>query len=545
MAICYTLKSVGLNLEVLLNCKPNQKLMGTFRSVITVGMGTLIALSDIGASLGQTEASGDRLPSPTPETAASSGETRDRTAPTEGLQAQGVTPRVENVPEYLTPNPNPLQFPTERDEVEILGTQPLTLEQALQIAEQNSQQLQEALLTVDRNRAALREARAALYPNLGVQSSLSRSSSTGADLANQRQRQQLGDNAPPAEGGNTSLDGGVELTYNLYNSGRRSGQIGLAETQLLVSELDLERVLADLRLEVREAYYNLQESDDQIDISLSAVQSSEQSLRDAEALERAGLGTRFDVLRARVQLADASQALIQAQAQQRIRRREISRILNVSQVVDISAAEPVEISGLWNLSLEDSIVLALRNRAELEQLLLQRELTDYQRQIALSALGPQVNLFASYNVVEVFGDDLNLADGYNVGGRVQWNLYDGGAARARAVQEERNIEIAETRFGQFRNQVRLQVEQAYFNLRSNFENIQTSNIAVDQARESLRLARLRFQAGVGTQTDVLTAETELTRAQNNRLRAIVTYNRALASMERAIGNVNEGLISTP
>lgn len=545
MAICYTLKSVGLNLEVLLNCKPNQKLMGTFRSVITVGMGTLIALSDMGASLGQTEASGDRLPSPTPETASSSGETRDRTAPTAGLQAQGVTPRVENVPEYLTPNPNPLQFPTEPDEVEILGTQPLTLEQALQIAEQNSQQLQEALLTVERNRAALREARAALYPNLGVQSSLSRSSSTGADLANQRQRRQLGDNAPPAEGGSTSLDGGVELTYNLYNSGRRSGQIGFAETQLLVSELDLERVLADLRLEVREAYYNLQEVDDQIDISLSAVQSSEQSLRDAEALERAGLGTRFDVLRARVQLADAAQALIQAQAQQRIRRREISRILNVSQVVDISAAEPVEISGLWNLSLEDSIVLALRNRAELEQLLLQRELTDYQRQIALSALGPQVNLFASYNVVEVFGDDLNLADGYNLGGRVQWNLYDGGAARARAVQEERNIEIAETRFGQFRNQVRLQVEQAYFNLRSNFENIQTSNIAVDQARESLRLARLRFQAGVGTQTDVLTAETELTRAQNNRLRAIVTYNRALASMERAIGNVNEGLISTP
>lgn len=519
--------------------------MGTFRYLITVGMGTLIALSDIGASLGQTETSGDRLPSPTPEPAFSSGDTQDKTSSTEGLQAQGATPTVENVPEYLTPNSNPLQFPTETDEVEIVGTQPLTLEQALQIAEQNSQQLQEALLTVERNRAALREARAALYPNLSVQSSLSRSSSTGADLANQRQRQQLGDNAPPPEGGSNSLDGGVELTYNLYNSGRRSGQIGLAETQLLVSELDLERVLADLRLEVREAYYNLQEADDQIEISLSAVQSSEQSLRDAEALERAGLGTRFDVLRARVQLADAAQSLTQARAQQRIRRREIARILNVSQVVDISAAEPVEISGLWNLSLEESIVLALRNRAELEQLLLQRELTDYQRQIALSALGPQVNLFASYNAVEVFGDDLNFADGYNVGGRLQWNLYDGGAARARAVQEERNIEIAETRFGQFRNQVRLQVEQAFFNLRSNFENIQTSNIAVDQARESLRLARLRFQAGVGTQTDVLTAETELTRAQNNRLRAIVTYNRALASMERAIGNVNEGLISTP
>ncbi|MGL5192920.1 MAG: hypothetical protein ACRC8Y_04895, partial [Chroococcales cyanobacterium] len=112
--------------------------MGTFRYLITVGMGTLIALSDIGASLGQTEASGDRLPSPTPEPASSSEETPGITAPRAGLQAQGVTPRVENVPEYLTPNPNPLQFPTESDEVEIVGTQPLTLEQALQIAEQNS-----------------------------------------------------------------------------------------------------------------------------------------------------------------------------------------------------------------------------------------------------------------------------------------------------------------------------------------------------------------------------------------------------------------------
>jgi OMF family outer membrane factor len=262
-------------------------------------------------------------------------------------------------------------------------------------------------------------------------------------------------------------------------------------------------------------------------------------LRDAEARERAGVGTRFDVLRARVQLANSEQDLTQSLSQQRIRRRELAQILNITQSVDVSAADEVEIAGLWELSLEESIIQAFQNRAELEQQLVQREINEQQRRAALAALGPQVSLFANYNVIDIFDDDQGLADGYALGARLQWNLYDGGAAKARAAQEEKNIEIAENRFTSQRNQIRTQVEQAYYNLQSNFRNIQTANIALDQAKESLRLARLRFQAGVGTQTEVLDAETELTRAENNRLQAIVRYNRALASMRRSITNLDD------
>ncbi len=57
---------------------------------------------------------------------------------------------------------------------------------------------------------------------------------------------------------------------------------------------------------------------------------------------------------------------------------------------------------------------------------------------------------------------------------------------------------------------------------------------MEQAREALRLARLRFQAGVGTQTDVISAENDLTQAEGNRVTAILDYNRALASLNRAI-----------
>ncbi|MCJ8281269.1 MAG: TolC family protein, partial [Rivularia sp. ALOHA_DT_140] len=97
-----------------------------------------------------------------------------------------------------------------------------------------------------------------------------------------------------------------------------------------------------------------------------------------------------------------------------------------------------------------------------------------------------------------------------------------------------DIQIAETQFSSQRNQIRFQVEQAYSQLQSNLENVQTSGAALNQAVESLRLARLRFQAGVGTQLEVLDAENALTQAEGNRITAILDYNRALASLQRAV-----------
>jgi outer membrane protein TolC len=133
-----------------------------------------------------------------------------------------------------------------------------------------------------------------------------------------------------------------------------------------------------------------------------------------------------------------------------------------------------------------------------------------------------------------------------LGARLQWNFFDGGAARARAKQETASIAIAESTFASQRNQFRFDVEQAFFTLNANRENIQTASFALERAQESLRLARLRFQAGVGTQTDVINQQTALTTARGNRLRAILDYNRALADLQRAISNLpNSNLFALP
>ncbi|MBG1242495.1 TolC family protein [Nostoc sp. NZL] len=436
------------------------------------------------------------------------------------------------IPENLIPISNPLQFPTKPEEVTLQGNQPITLAQALELARRNNRDLQVSLLELERNRASLREAQAALLPTLNVSTDVTRSQSAGSQLSSELQEQQTGISSPDEAG--TSFSGQAQLSYNIYTSGRVQANIRAAEEQVRFNELAVETQSEEIRLNVATEYYNLQQADEQVRIAQSAVQNSEASLRDAEALERAGVGTRFDVLRSQVNLANAQQDLTNARSQQAIARRRLATRLSLPQAVNISAADPVQLAGLWNQSLEQSIVLAFQNRPELQQQLAQRNISEQQRRQALGELGPQVSLVASYNLLDQFDDGVSITDGYSLGVRASLNLYDGGAARARADQSKANIAIAETQFAEQRNQIRFQVEQAYSTQQSSLENVQTANTALEQAREALRLARLRFQAGVGTQTDVINSENDLTRAEGNRVTAILDYNRALAQLQRSV-----------
>lgn len=430
---------------------------------------------------------------------------------------------VQAVPSYLNPNPNLLQFPTKPSEVRIQGTQPITLAQALELARRNNRQLQASIITLQRNQAVLKQAQATLLPNANLQTSIQRSGSSGST------------SDPTGQfSTNTNFTGSANLTYDLYTSGQRLANIRAAEEEVRYYRLDVERLSEDTRLNVTSAYYDVQSGDQQVRIQQAAVINAQASLRDTQALERAGVGTRFEVLQAQVNLATNQQSLTNALAQQRIYRRTLVNLLSLSQSVDISAADPVTLAGLWNQSLEQSIVLAFQNRPELQQQLAQRNISEQRRRQALSQLGPQVSLVAQYGLSDVFNDGRSVDDNYTIGVRANLLLFDGGSVRAQADQYKADTRSAEVQFASQRNQIRLQVEQAYFQLQSNLENVQTSNAALEQAREALRLARLRFQAGVGTQTDVINQEAALTQAEGNRITAILNYNRALAQIQRYV-----------
>ncbi len=426
---------------------------------------------------------------------------------------------IEGLPNSLFSDPNPLSFPTQASEVDVDQNPVVTLEQAIALAYQNNQTLQASLLALEQAEAGVEAAGADRLPTVGV----------GANL-----------NSTQNNGSRTTLGGSVEVQYDVLTGGTREATIRAAELQREVSALTVEAQQEQIRLATANSYYDLQNAGEQIRINQSFLDEAARNLRDAQLRQDVGVGTKFDTLRAEVQFANARQSLIQAQGSQRIARRDISRLLNLPPTSGLTAT-PVQVAETWPLTLEESILLAFQNRAELEQQLLQADISEQQRRQALAAVRPQVSVFASYapqfiiNGASAFEDDFQ--DSVSFGARLNWQLYDGGAARARARQQEIGSAIAEEQFSETLDQVRFDVEQAYFNLETNQENILTSQIAVAQAEEALALANLRLQAGVGTQLDVLTAQSELTQAQGNNVAAILGYNRALVAIERAISNV--------
>jgi outer membrane factor, OMF family len=542
--------------------------------------------------------------------------------PTDGLDNSQSSPSstdddsdtTANPLQKLNPDPDLLKVPSEAvDEIDL--TEPITLQQAIELAKRNNLDLRVVELQLQQSRAGLKQAQSANFPIVSFQGDLSRTDSsvfeltarpivvdaeaesevTGRTLQLLQNQQALGLQAlqqdivdlqlrlqqgpdqqqqlvfdqqiqalqlradttatPPitsvftplspllssassGEGStdglvSNTLNGALSLTYNVFTSGSRSSIIRAARAQLRLAELTLEAQLEQLRLDVANDYYNLQEATSLIGVAQSTVDNAANSVKDAKALERAGLGTFFDVLQTEVRLADAQQNLTQAKTIERIAQRQLAQRLNVSEGVSLSAADPVEAAGQWPLSLSRSVRLALQNRPELDQILQQRQIAQQQRRASLAAIRPQVQAFASLNVQEGLDDDASGTLGYSLGAQVNWNFFDGGAARAQAAQEDDNIAIAEAQFSDTKNVLRFQVEQAYSNLQSNFKNISTASSTVNQAQESLRLARLRFQAGIGTQLEITTAESDLTQAQGNLLSAILDYNRALALIQRA------------
>jgi OMF family outer membrane factor len=447
-------------------------------------------------------------------------------------------------PEYLNPPPNPLNFPTNPEEVKIQGAQPLSLKQVLELAQRNSPILQQAQLQVDNSQAVLREAQAALFPSLFLNSTLARGITAATDFSvqAQRNRQQrleafLRREVLPAQP-TTIWQNSLQLSYNVFTSGSRSAQIQAAEQQVRLTQLQLEQAKEQLRFDISTAYYNLQDTDTLVKIAEAAVRQSQSNLKDAQAQFDAGLGTKFDVLRAQVDLANNQQQVARTTADRDTSRRELARLMNLAENVLVVPSDPVEPSGNWPFSLEESVVLAYKNRAELQQELVQRDISDARRRQALAALGPTFSVSAEGTTFDQFEELAGTGLGYNFQAQLQWQLFDGGAARARAKQQEIAKQTAEQRFQEQRSTIRRDVEQAHNNLIANQDSIKTGQIAVVQAREALRLAVLRFQAGVGTQTDRINAETDLTRARANLLSSILGYNRALVQLYRAVSNLS-------
>ena len=135
------------------------------------------------------------------------------------------------------------------------------------------------------------------------------------------------------------------------------------------------------------------------------------------------------------------------------------------------------------------------------------------------------------------GDFRDLDGGYHwtLGVGAQVPLWNWGETAAKVRKAGSQLKQAKIRFKKTEDLIRLQVRQAFLDLGKAEKNITATESGLETAREAYRLSTAAYQAGAGTNTEVLDARTALSRAQANHVQALFEYNVSLAALQRAIG----------
>lgn len=436
--------------------------------------------------------------------------------------------------------PAALALPTKVDQVRIQALRPLALSDVENLTEVNNPELKAIASQVDQAQSNLRAQLASWYPTLN----LNLQSFPGYNGGNQRNTgANTGFEPLYTYSSRWSISSLLTAQWDLINP-QRVPQVAAARDQFEKAKNQYLIALRETRLKAAQAYFQLQFSDDRVRIGQESVRASLVSLRDARARFQAGVATKLEVLQAETQLARDQQLLTDAIASQSTARRDLARLLDLPQNITPTAKEPLRALGVWTPSLQESIVAAYAFREELDNALLDISVSNSQANNALGAAQPFLSIVNSLTGTRYDGTqqvivDLPGTSGWavenSVGLNLRWNIFDGGEARALYRQSKQRAQENQFRFAKTRDDLRFEVERSFFDLGRANRNIQTTSREVVSSREALRLARLRFQAGVSTQREVVDSQRDLTQAEVRYSQALSDYNSTLADLRRRTG----------
>jgi OMF family outer membrane factor len=451
--------------------------------------------------------------------------------------------------------PPSLALPVKPSQVRIRQLRPLGLADVENLVEVNNPQLKAIASQVDQAQSALRAQIALWYPTISLNANSLPTYTGGQQFSSAF----TGTGQQP---GNTitsiwRMQTALQASWGLINP-TRTPQIAAARDTFEKAKNQYLIGLRDLRLQAAEAFFDLQVSDETVRIGQESVRSSLVSLRDAKARFQAGVATKLEVLEAETQLARDQQVLTQGLADQAKARRTLAGLLDLPQDVTPTSKEPSRVVGTWLPSLQESIVAAYAFREELDQILLDISIANSNANAELGQVQPFLNIAYNLGAGRTSGiqfakrstPGLNFGEvGWSVDNTVglnfNWNIFDGGRARALYRRQKQVAQENTYKFAEQRDSIRLSVESNFIDLEKNNRNITTTSREVISTRESLRLARLRFQAGVTTQREVVDTQRDLTQAEVRWSTAISDYNKALARLRRFTGLDQIGLCQRP
>ncbi|MCP9781070.1 MULTISPECIES: TolC family protein [Cyanobium] len=466
----------------------------------------------------------------------------------------------------------PLDLPTPQ-QLQASGVASLSLEQALAIAFANSATLQAQREQVAAALASLQAAMGSYWPTIsafangGYEGARSTTTSNKpndnlgfgplfdpAGLLDSAGKPTAGPFYVPNGGsaadtsGEWGVEAGLQLNYALLDFAR-TPTVKAARASLEQQRNTYANQLRSLQLQVSEAYYKLQQDEQLVRVYDANLRNDLVILQDTLELKQAGLVPRLDVLRRRAIQASDEETLIQALADRAVARRQLAVLLNLPAGVTPSPSDPIVVQPRWPLDLEASLLAAYRGNPELEAILATRTALAQQSQATAAGLLPKLSLFASgggsssqtsLGNFEFGGGGccgstalpLSTTNGWDwsAGLTLTWLLFDAGTTAGQARALAKREAATAQQYAATRNDIRLRIEQAFFNHEASLAKLSSARRGVSAALEAFRDVRLRFLTGLDSELNLSNTQDRLINSQVQRLNATVNVNITYAKL---------------
>ena len=443
------------------------------------------------------------------------------------------------------------------------AARPLTLEQAVAMALENSRDLQDARLTLESAQGQVREAWGSVFPTVDATASYTRNLSVPVNFL---PRVIFDPSASPDElmpvkfGADNSWSFTLRAEQPLLEASAFLG-VGAADRYEALQMEAVRGRATSVATRVRIAYFDVLLADEGVRLSENTVRRIRQSLAETEAMQRAGVASDYDVLRLQVELANVEPNLRRARDASAAARRALAIEIGaealdsvdvVGALAEFDFARPVAASSTLHLMSdrnaggmadERALELAYANRSDVRQAALVERLRQTEVRVEQSEYLPKLSLFANYTINAQHngdpsffgGDDRFRSYGRAVGVQLTMPLFSGFQRPARLQQKRATLEQARTSRSLLLDQVEHEVRTLLAQTRETEARGAAQQLARQQAQRGYEIARAQYREGISSPLELTDAEVALRQSEFNYAQAVYDYLAARARLDEALG----------
>ncbi len=333
-----------------------------------------------------------------------------------------------------------------------------------------------------------------------------------------------------------NYNAGVTIEQNLYKGGRILAGIKAASLYNEYAEVYFQEALVEVTYRVKENFYLLLLQEGIVRVRRDTVAHMEDSLEITQKRYDQGTTSEFDLITARVRLANSRPPLIQAENRVDILKTSLLREMGIE-------AADFDITGElsyrpFQAGLDELNRLGLDHRPLLKQVLLQEQIQEQNLRASHSGYQPSLSVFATYQG-EQPQSGLPPEDRFEfewlAGAALKWDLFDGlmtpgRVQEAKALYNQAKIDTEDTT-----RTVLLGIKQAYLDIQAAQKAFESQRETVEQAEAAYRIARIRWENGISTSLELTDSELNLSDARLMLQEALAAHWISLAKLAQMMG----------